>query len=371
MIEPRVIAEVRARIEQYRGRRLDEQNTKATLIAPVLRALGWNTEDVDEVHLEYRTRSSHNPVDYALLLTRQPRLFIEAKALGEDLKDGKWALQIISYAAAAGVPWVVLTDGDSWHIYNTLAPVPIEEKLFRQVRLSDSANEAERSLQLLSKEQMHDNALDTQWELHYVDRQVSVVLRALFREVDQSLVNLLRRRLPKLTPATLRASLTRLRIELDFPAEVATVLPAPRRVTPKLSVIRPPREPRRIRAGAPSPTGGPLGRPATKAPWLHFTIKDLLQGGLLRPGDGLELSYKGTRLTATVNLDGSITCQDRAYTSISTAAIDGYRSLGTVRKSENGWRVWRARSPDGALVPLDDLRRRLFERTSQDSRSRA
>ena len=120
MIEPRVIAEVRARIEQYRGRRLDEQNTKATLIAPVLRALGWNTEDVDEVHLEYRTRSSHNPVDYALLLTRQPRLFIEAKALGEDLKDGKWALQIISYAAAAGVPWVVLTDGDSWHIYNTL-----------------------------------------------------------------------------------------------------------------------------------------------------------------------------------------------------------------------------------------------------------
>jgi hypothetical protein len=204
-----------------------------------------------------------------------------------------------------------------------------------------------------------------------VDRQVSTVLKTLFREVDQSLVSLLRRRLPKLTPATLRASLTRLRIELDFPAEVATVLPAPRRVTPKLSVIRPPREPRRIRAGAPSPTGGPLGRPATKAPWLHFTIKDLLQGGLLRPGDGLELSYKGTRLTATVNLDGSITCQDRAYTSISTAAIDGYRSLGTVRKSENGWRVWRARSPDGALVPLDDLRRRLFERTSQDSRSRA
>lgn len=371
MIAPQVIAQVRERIEQYRGRRLDEQNTKATLIAPVLRALGWNTEDVDEVHLEYRTRSTHNPVDYALLLTRQPRLFIEAKALGEDLKDSKWALQIVSYAAAAGVPWVVLTDGDSWHIYNTLAPVPIEEKLFRQVRLSDPASEAERSLQLLSKEQMHDNALDTQWELHYVDRQVSAVLKALFREVDQSLVKLLRRRIPKLSPATIRASLTRLRIELDFPAEVATVLPAPPRVKPKLSVIRLPRDPRASRVAIPSPAGGPPARSAPKAPWLDLTLKDLLQGGLLRPGDSLELTYKGTRLTATVNRDGSILCQDRAYTSISTAAIEGYRSLGTVRKSENGWRVWRAKSPDGSLVPLDALRRRLFERTSQDRRSDA
>jgi hypothetical protein len=47
----------------------------------------------DEVHREYRRRPADNPVDYALLLSRTPRLFIEAKGLGENIDDPKWANQ--------------------------------------------------------------------------------------------------------------------------------------------------------------------------------------------------------------------------------------------------------------------------------------
>ncbi|MET0236812.1 MAG: hypothetical protein ABW224_19340 [Kibdelosporangium sp.] len=50
---------------------------------------------------------------------RTPRLFIEAKGLGENLDDPRWANQTISYAAVAGVEWVALTDGAEWRIPST------------------------------------------------------------------------------------------------------------------------------------------------------------------------------------------------------------------------------------------------------------
>jgi hypothetical protein len=55
----------------------------------VLRALGWDLEDLDEVELEFRRKAMDNPVDYALMIQRTPRLFIEAKSLDGNLNDPK------------------------------------------------------------------------------------------------------------------------------------------------------------------------------------------------------------------------------------------------------------------------------------------
>src|SRR5688572_8395811 len=135
-----VLKQVQQRIARYRDHAPNEQNTKSSLIDPVLRALGWDTEDFEEVHREYKPKPTDNPVDYALFILRTPRLFIEAKALGGTLHDRRWANQIMGYAAVSGVEWVVLTDGDEYRLYNAHAPVPIEEKLFRAVRISDDGS---------------------------------------------------------------------------------------------------------------------------------------------------------------------------------------------------------------------------------------
>jgi hypothetical protein len=133
-----VLAQVRNRLTRYRDQSLNEQNTKSSLIDPVLRALGWDTEDFEEVHREYKPKPTDNPVDYALFILRTPRLFLEAKALGGNLNDRRWANQIMGYAAVSGVEWVVLTDGNEYRLYNAHAPVPIEEKLFRSVQFGQS-----------------------------------------------------------------------------------------------------------------------------------------------------------------------------------------------------------------------------------------
>ena len=131
---------VRKRIRQIRDRNelIGEQNTKAALIDPLLSALGWDLQEIDEVRREYRRKPQDNPVDYALFLNRTECLLIEAKSLEKDLGDRKWISQNISYAAVVGVKWCVLTNGDEYRVYNSHAEVDVDEKLFRKVSVSDS-----------------------------------------------------------------------------------------------------------------------------------------------------------------------------------------------------------------------------------------
>ena len=70
----------------------------------------------------------------------------------------------MGYAAVTGVEWVVLTNGDEYRIYNAHAPVPIEEKLFRSVKVSDDGLQAADTLALLSKARMRDNLIATLWK---------------------------------------------------------------------------------------------------------------------------------------------------------------------------------------------------------------
>jgi hypothetical protein len=46
----------------------------------------------------------------------------------------------MSYAVVAGVDWVLLTTGDEYRIYNSHAAAPVEDKLFRSVRLSEPSS---------------------------------------------------------------------------------------------------------------------------------------------------------------------------------------------------------------------------------------
>ncbi len=216
------------RVQRYgqMRQRVGESNTKAGLIEPVIAALGWDVLDPEEVHREYRRRPSDNPVDYALLLLRTPRLFVEAKGLGENLDDPRWANQTISYAAVAGVEWVALTDGAEWRVYNAHAPVPIEQKLFRAVRIDD-LDDALELLALLTKDNMRENRIEELWQGLFVDRQVNVALADLFSDAEppRDLVNLVAKRVPNLSRSDVRSSLIRARAAFDFPSARSAATP--------------------------------------------------------------------------------------------------------------------------------------------------
>ncbi len=201
---------IRKRIQQIRDRKetIGEQNTKAALIDPLLSALGWDLQEIDEVRREYRRKPQDNPVDYALFLNRTECLLIEAKSLEKDLGDRKWISQNISYAAVVGVKWCVLTNGDEYRIYNSHAEVDVEEKLFRKVSLSGTDFKTLLdTIALLSKEKMRGSLLDELWKAHFIDRKVRLAFESLLREDDAALIRFICRKAGGVTASEARASL--------------------------------------------------------------------------------------------------------------------------------------------------------------------
>lgn len=340
---------VKQRIERYGSKGINEQDTKATLLQPVLRSLGWDVEDLEDVQREYKIRKQDKPVDYSLFLLRTPCLFVEAKALGENLDDRKWANQIMGYAGVAGVGWVVLTDGNEYRLYNSHATVPIEEKLFRTVRVVDDAAAAAETLLLLSKRRMQENEINVLWKAHFVDRQVQAAVRELFAATpDAAIVRLLAKKLPSLSPKDVRTSLQRASITFDFP-----IRPSFNRALPAGAGERP-------RKGA-----RPARKPAAKGPLARLGIRRsevislLMQRGFLEAGSELAADYQGKSLTAKIIADGKVEFRGAKYASVSAAGAAAKQSVSGQFAATDGWSFWRVRDVAGQLVPISTLRQRL------------
>ncbi len=217
----KVLVKVAANIEKLQQRRshIGEQDTKTILINPILGALGWDLQSIDDVSQEYRHKPKDNPVDYALFFLRQPCLFVEAKALDSNLDDRKWISQTISYATIAGVEWCILTNGAEYRLYNAHAPVAVDEKLFRIVRVADAPSDPYtiETLELLSKDKIGENLLNVFWKVHFVDRQVKAVFEDIIRNQDKSLVRLLKKKTDGLLSSQIEQSLKRAEVAIDFP----------------------------------------------------------------------------------------------------------------------------------------------------------
>ena len=116
---------LRNRIDEHGASlRQSEALTRYALIDPLLRELGWDTEDPSLVMPEYRLGPGF--ADYALIIDRKPSIVVEAKPLGASLKDA--ASQGITYCITDGIRYFSVTDGSHWEIYETHRPVPIHEK---------------------------------------------------------------------------------------------------------------------------------------------------------------------------------------------------------------------------------------------------
>lgn len=338
----RTLVDVRRRIDRAGSKGLNEQNTRATLVEPVLSALGWDVHDVEEVAREFKLKSRDKPVDYALLVMREPRLFVEAKALGGNLDDRRWANQIMGYAAVAGVEWIVLTNGDEYRLYNAGATVPVEEKLLRTVNISKDVGDAEEILGLISKDQLRTNRIGALWKAHFVDRRVRAAVERFFSaDQDMALVNHVRAIATDLTPEDIRASMRRCKLTLDFPLSPDDLAAA--------NVRRPARK---------------SSKPTWKAEFgQEVTLLHLIQAGLLRAPSKLVRHYQGQDLEARLLADGNIEFRGKTFSSSSLAGsaaratVTGLREDGSMRAT-NGWKFWKCKGTDGQLVLLDELRQR-------------
>jgi len=198
------------------NKRLNEDETKAVLIEPILDALGWDTRDLAAVRREVPVAGGTN-VDYGLLdAGGEVRLHVEAKALGTKLGI-KVVTQTVNYANGAGVPWAVLTDGLRWHVLWSNAPVANDRKEVFAVDLTDLAGpdttEADRiaalaQLGLLARSRVEAGDLDERGRSLFDVAAVRGVLDDLFTRPPAELVDLVTGRLRHpVDPDRVRAAL--------------------------------------------------------------------------------------------------------------------------------------------------------------------
>lgn len=346
------VAKVRNRIDllRERGEAIGEQDTKATLIEPVLAALGWNLEELDDVRREYRRKSQDNPVDYALFVLRQPRLFVEAKPLGTRL-ERRSAAQVLGYASMVGVSWCLVTNGDEYRLYNSHAAVDVDEKLFRVVCVSDlgQSDYCLDTLGLLLKDAIGETTLESLWNSQFVDRRVKGVLEEALRDEDGSFAKYLRKRAPELSLAEIRESLKRADVRVNY----HVVFAGPPSVS-SMGQTKSEAEPPSSAASAPK-----------SQPWV--TPSDLIKAGLITPPWAMEASYKGQRVTAMIDEHGSVVFDGAKYGSLSPAGGAAKALVNGTPPAEpvpatNGWTFWQYHDVGaGGLRGMDLLRSRYVE----------
>ena len=128
---------VAALVEKYRKLsergELGEQNeaeVRTRFVTPLLRALGWDVEGLDEVRPELRTLTGF--ADYGLKLPtdKRTRIFVEAKPFnlgsvgldGHTFRGGKrltFAKQAIQYAWQMQASWAILTNFAETRLYTS------------------------------------------------------------------------------------------------------------------------------------------------------------------------------------------------------------------------------------------------------------
>jgi hypothetical protein len=103
------------RMKKYRS--LYEQNEMAVrdqIVNPILRSLGWNPENPEEVQPNVSTEEG--VPDYSLIKNGKV-LFIEAKKLSVDIEQREVIRQLAKYCFGEGMKYGVLTNGAIWILF--------------------------------------------------------------------------------------------------------------------------------------------------------------------------------------------------------------------------------------------------------------
>ena len=182
------------------GQLNNEDQVKLSVILPILRALEWDDTNPSELVPEFSILRSGR-VDYALFdAARGPFVFVEAKRLGNADESG--IEQVFRYAANRGVPFLVLTDGNVWDFYLSMAEGIPEGRRFYRIelqrddRIADYASFFEKYLHK-GRVALSETRLEAE-QLRDGDRQkeaaraaIPGVWRTLLTTPDESLCSLI------------------------------------------------------------------------------------------------------------------------------------------------------------------------------------
>ncbi|MEM4066994.1 MAG: type I restriction enzyme HsdR N-terminal domain-containing protein, partial [Candidatus Micrarchaeaceae archaeon] len=131
------LASIVEKIKKFRS--LYEQNEMAVrdqIVNPILRNLGWNPENPEEVLPNVSTEEG--VPDYSLIKNGKKILFVEAKKLSVDIGQKEVIRQLAKYSFSEGTKYGVLTNGAVWILIRSFEEgTPLSERIVWKVDLEN------------------------------------------------------------------------------------------------------------------------------------------------------------------------------------------------------------------------------------------
>ncbi len=176
------------------SRDVNESDTVIIITDMLSEVFGY--DKYSEITSETAIRGTY--CDLAVKLNGSLVFLVEAKAIGQDLKDA-FLKQAVDYAANQGIDWVVLTNGILWRIYKVAFSKPIDQELIAEINVLavDPKDEDHLSyLFLLSKEGWMKTALS-----EYFDQKQALSRFCMAAVVlSEPLLKVIRKQLKVLSP---------------------------------------------------------------------------------------------------------------------------------------------------------------------------
>jgi len=157
-------------LKKARDLDINESDTVTILVDVLSEMFGY--DKYSEITSEYAIK--HTYCDLAIKLDNTPRMLIEVKAAGLDLKQ-QHIKQSVDYGANSGIDWVILTNGVFWKIYKIIFSKPIDIELVYEFNLLDlSAKRAAdiEYLYMLTREAMIKSSKSTSLDDFHSHKQI-------------------------------------------------------------------------------------------------------------------------------------------------------------------------------------------------------
>lgn len=140
------------KIKKFRS--LYEQNEMAVrdqIVNPILRNLGWDPENPEEVQPNVSTEEG--VPDYSLLKNGKKILFAEAKKMGVDIEQREIIRQLAKYSFSEGTKYGVLTNGAVWVLIRSFEEgTTLTERIVWKIDLeNEELSSALRKITAISK----------------------------------------------------------------------------------------------------------------------------------------------------------------------------------------------------------------------------
>lgn len=199
-----IIRDIQIKIRQNRFP--NEASISQGIVLRLVRALGWNVDDIDIVWPEFSTGTLR--ADFALCHPAgKPLVLLEVKQPGTMSVQAEE--QLAAYAFREGVPLVILTSGQDWHFYAPYGPGQFSDRRIYRLDLLERAphEAADRFRRYLSFAEWVDGqaSLSVQHDLREMlgnqetRRKLPDAWNSLLSEPNPQLVELLASQLEKQT----------------------------------------------------------------------------------------------------------------------------------------------------------------------------